>query len=162
MPSVIADTSPLQYLHQIGCLGLLADLFQRVIVPDGVAQEIQRGARQGVDLPDLGQLPWVMIQATSPPADSRVPLKMGHGEREVLCWALQIQDALVLLDDAEARKQAKALGIRFTGTLGVLVKARRAGRVLAVLPLLNQLEQAGFFLDAPVRVQVLASVGEIP
>ncbi len=43
MPSVIADTSPLQYLHQIGCLGLLADLFQRVIVPDGVAQEIQRG-----------------------------------------------------------------------------------------------------------------------
>ncbi len=66
MPSVIADTSPLQYLHQIGCLGLLADLFQRVIVPDGVAQEIQRGARQGVDLPDLGQLPWVLIQASLP------------------------------------------------------------------------------------------------
>ena len=109
MPSVIADTSPLQYLHQIGCLGLLADLFQRVIVPDGVAQEIQRGARQGVDLPDSGQLPWVMIQATSPPADSRVPLRMGHGEREVLCLALQTQDALVLLDDAEARKQAKRL-----------------------------------------------------
>ena len=162
MPSVIADTSPLQYLHQIRCLGLLADLFQRVIVPDGVAQEIQRGARQGVDLPDLGQLPWVMIQANSPPADSRVPVRLGHGEREVLCWALQTQDPLVLLDDAEARKQAKALGVRFTGTLGVLVKARRAGRVLAVLPLLNQLEQAGFFLDDPVRVQVLASVGEIP
>ncbi len=67
MPSVISDTSPLQYLHQIGCLGLLADLFQRVIVPAGVAQEIQRGAQQGVDLPDLRQLAWVMIQTTSAP-----------------------------------------------------------------------------------------------
>jgi len=42
MPSVIADTSPLQYLDQIDCLGLLADLFAQVIVPAGVAQEIQR------------------------------------------------------------------------------------------------------------------------
>jgi predicted nucleic acid-binding protein len=162
MPSVIADTSPLQYLHQIGSLGLLADVFQRVIVPDGVAQEIQRGTLQGVDLPTLGQLPWVTIQTTPAPADSRIPAKLGHGEREVLCWALQTQNALVLLDDDEARKQAKALGIRFTGTLGVLIKARRAGRVPAVLPLLNQLQQAGFFLDATVRAQVLASMGEIP
>jgi predicted nucleic acid-binding protein len=67
MPSVIADTSPLQYLHQIGCLALLADLFGRVIVPDGVAQEIQRGALQGVDLPDLGQLPWVKIKQSPRP-----------------------------------------------------------------------------------------------
>ncbi len=162
MPSVVADTSPLQYLHQIGCLGLLADLFQGVIVPDSVAQEIQRGALQGVDLPDLGQLPWVTIQTTSAPADSRIPAKLGHGEREVLCWALQTPDALVLLDDAEARKQAKSLGLPFTGTLGVLIKARRAGRVPAVLPLLNRLQQAGFFLDGAVRAQVLASVGEIP
>ena len=69
---------------------------------------------------------------------------------------------LVLLDDAEARKEAKALGIRFTGTLGVLIKARRAGRVPAVLPLLDQLQQAGFYIDAPVRALVLASVGEFP
>ncbi len=96
------------------------------------------------------------------PADSRVSVRLGHGEPRGSVLALQTPDALVLFDDAEARKQAKALGIRFTGTLGVLVKARRAGRVLAVLPLLNQLQQAGFFLDARVRVQVLASVGEIP
>ena len=76
MPNVIADTSPLQYLHQIGCLGLLADLCQRVIVPDGVAQEIQRGVLRGVDLPDLGRLPWVMIQTTPAPVDSRIPAKL--------------------------------------------------------------------------------------
>jgi predicted nucleic acid-binding protein len=162
MPSVIADTSPLQYLHQVGCLGLLGDLFGCVIVPAGVAQEIRQGALQGVDLPDLGQLPWVTIETASAPADSRIPSKLGHGEREVLCWALQTQDPLVLLDDGEARKQAKSLGIRFTGTLGVLIKARHAGKVAAVLPLLDQLEQAGFYIDAPVRTQVLASVGESP
>jgi uncharacterized protein len=162
MPSVIADTSPLQYLHQIGCLGLVADQFGRVIVPDAVAQEIERGALQGVDLPDLRQLPWVTIQRVSAPADSRIPARLGRGEREVLCWALQTQDPLVLLDDAEARKQAKALGIRFTGTLGILIKARQANRVPAVLPLLDQLQQAGFYIDAPVRAQVLVSVGETP
>jgi hypothetical protein len=57
MPSVIADTSPLQYLHQIGCLGLLADLFQRVIVPDGVAQEILRGPRKEWTFPTCVNCP---------------------------------------------------------------------------------------------------------
>jgi len=160
MPSVISDTSPLQYLHQIGCLDLLADLYQRVIVPDGVAQEIQNGALQGVDLPDLGRLPWVAVTATSAPADSRIPARLGHGEREVLCWALQSPDSLVLLDDTEARKYAKLLGIRYTGTLGILVKARQSGRVTAVLPLLDQLQKTSFFLNPVVRAQVLASVGE--
>ncbi len=61
-----------QYLHQIGRLNILANLFQQIIVPDAVAKEIQRGSQQGVELPNLGQLPWISIHANSAPADRRL------------------------------------------------------------------------------------------
>jgi len=160
--SVITDTSPLQYLHQIGRLGLLADLYQRVIVPHAVAAELREGMLHGCDVPDVTQLPWATVEGTPAVPDARVAVGLGSGERDVLCWALQAPESLVILDDAEARTHAKQLGIRFTGTLGVLVKARQTNRVPALRPLLDHLQQAGFFLTDSVRAQILAIVGESP
>ncbi len=51
LPDVICNTSPLQYLHQIGCLELLPQLVSRVTVPTAVAQELAEGRRRGLDLP---------------------------------------------------------------------------------------------------------------
>lgn len=48
------------------------------------------------------------------------------GELEVLALARTVDDPLVLLDDNTARNEARRLGLRVRGTLGVLVQARRA------------------------------------
>ena len=66
------------------------------------------------------------------------------------------------MDDAEARRHAKIHGLRCTGTLGVLLKGKQSGRIVAVKPLLDALEQAGFFLDRVTRVHVLVLAGETP
>ena len=59
---MICNTSPLQYLHQIGQLSLLPALVRRVIVPQAVAEEIERGRAKGIDLPDLSALAWVEVR----------------------------------------------------------------------------------------------------
>lgn len=63
MPEVICNTSPLQYLHQIGHLSLLQALAPRVLVPEAVLIELQQGLKHGIDLPDITLHSWIEIRA---------------------------------------------------------------------------------------------------
>jgi predicted nucleic acid-binding protein len=65
LPEVICNTSPLQYLHQIGQLELLPKLVSRITVPTAVAQELAEGRRRGLDLPILEALAWIDLRAPS-------------------------------------------------------------------------------------------------
>jgi predicted nucleic acid-binding protein len=66
----------------------------------------------------------------------------------------------VILDDALGRRAAELLGIPMTGTLGLLLDARKAGLVHAIAPLLDQLDALGFRLSAVTRSAVLKLAGE--
>jgi len=53
LPEVICNTSPIQYLHQLGLLDLLPKLVKRVTVPPAVVEELAEGRAAGINLPDL-------------------------------------------------------------------------------------------------------------
>jgi uncharacterized protein len=57
MPEVIVDTSPLQYLHQLGLLDLLPYFYEEILIPESVVQEIAAGRALGVALPELIPIP---------------------------------------------------------------------------------------------------------
>ena len=160
MAAVICNTTPLQYLHQIGSLELLKHLYQQLVVPQAVVSELRQGKLRGVDVPSVETLEWISVQTVSTVDLLRVPAGLDAGEREVLALALAEHDPLLILDDAAARNQAQALGIRFTGTIGVLIKAKHTGLIPAVRPRLDQLDHAGFYLRPEVRARVLELVGE--
>jgi hypothetical protein len=61
-PSVVANTSPLLYLHQIDCLHILETLYRAVIVPPAVLEELRAGQQQGLDVPDLARLAWIQVR----------------------------------------------------------------------------------------------------
>ena len=86
--------------------------------------------------------------------------RLGPGEREALALAREPGDPLLLLDDRAARTQARLLGISFTGTLGVLLRAKRESHVDAISPLVDSLEASGFRLDPSTRAAVLRLAGE--
>lgn len=160
MPEVICNTTPLRYLHQIGCLQLLPELYHQLIVPRAVVEELRQGELRGIDTPFLGALEGVSVQTVSSVDLRRVPAGLDAGENEVLALALGKVDPLVILDDAAARNQARVLRIPFTGTVGVLIKAKQTGLIPAIRPRLDQLDTAGFYLRPEVRAQVLELTGE--
>ncbi len=162
MHEITVNTSPLQYLHQLGCLDLLAQLYGNVLVPTAVVQELAQGAKFGIDLPTLENLSWVSLVPEDQQALARVSDKLGSGERAVIALGLTKTDPLLIIDDSEARRHANMYGLRVTGTLGVLLKAKQSGRIVAVRPLLDALEHVGFFLDPATRAHVLALAGETP
>jgi uncharacterized protein len=159
VPELISDTSPIQYLHQTNLLGLLIALYTRVTVPIAVATEIEAGRKLGINLPDIRATPNIVIRAVSSESDVQLDPNLGRGEREVLTLAFELADSLALLDDALARKQARLLGLRFTGTLGVLLKAKEAN-LLTKIPVLDDLARLDFRLDPNTRAAVLKLAGE--
>ena len=53
-------------------------------------------------------------------------LTEGRGEKHAIALALELS-ALVVLDDKRARNYARRIGVRLTGTLGVLLRLHRTG-----------------------------------
>jgi len=157
---MVTNTSPLQYLHQIGMLPLLPRLAPRILVPPAVVEELEAGTARGIDLPRLAELPW--IEQRPPSSASVLPLvtDLGPGETQVLALCLELGDATALLDDGLARRVALALDIRVRGTLGVLIDAKRAGLVSSVSELLDRLDALRFRVARHTREAVQRLAGE--
>lgn len=160
MHEAICDTSPLQYLHQIGFLHLLSEFYTQTLIPLAVVSELERGKAIGVDLPDVRALRWLKIQA--PEGMDKVPTvaDLGAGEKEVLALGMQVPGAVVILDERLGRLHAEALKLTFTGTLGSLLRAKVEGRIPRIEPLLAHLDHLGFRLSAKTHAAVLRQAGE--
>jgi len=160
LPEVICDTSPIQYLYQLELLDVLPALATNVLAPPAVVKELEEGRVLGVPLPDIAALDWFTIRR--PLSDLAAPLvtDLGPGETEVLMLALELREAVVVLDDARARRMAEALDLRLTGTLGLLLDAKRAGLIPAVGPYLDRLQKLRFRLALHTRAAVLKLAGE--
>lgn len=128
-------------------------------MPEAVGRELDAGRALGVNLPNLGILDWITVRAVpNPPLFA--PGDLDRGEWEVLALAAQTPDSLVVIDDGLARRYARLHRIKFTGTLGVLLKAKQQGHILALQPIVAELERLGFHLDAATRQAVLKLAGE--
>lgn len=162
MADVICNTSPMQYLHQVGLLTILPALVGPVLIPPAVDTELAIGRSLGLDVPDPAQLDWVTIRPLSRLPPVFLPAGLDAGEADVLALAMEYGDAIVILDDARARQTARSLGVRMTGTLGLLLDAKRAGLIATIAPVLDTLQSRRFRLGTQTRALVLRLAGESP
>lgn len=159
--SVVANTSPLLYLHQVGCLKVLQQLYGTVVVPSAVQEELEVGKRQGIDVPDVSSLSWIHIRPVASAAFVPAVVDLGQGEAEVLALGLEIADSLLILDDQLARRIADLYDLRYTGTLGVLVKAKRAGFLSTVSAVVTAMRERGMWLSEAIVRDALRLSGEL-
>ena len=73
---------------------------------------------------------------------------------------LDLLTDLILLDESDARRIAELYNIRKTGLLGILIKAKRQGRIQSVRVCLEQLCSIGFHLSEKVYNEILETVSE--
>ena len=79
---------------------------------------------------------------------------MDPGEASVICMASNQPHYLIIIDDLKGRKVANALGLNFTGTLGVLVKAKRNGLIEKLEPYVEKLLQVGIRISSQVLAEI--------
>ncbi|MFB2893222.1 DUF3368 domain-containing protein [Aerosakkonemataceae cyanobacterium BLCC-F50] len=143
--TVIVNTSPLLYLHQVGQLQLLQQLYDKITVPPAVTQELEVGKEQGVNVPEINSMAWIEIRPVTSAVLVPAVIDLGQGEAEVLAVGLEIPDSLLVFDDRLARRIADLYKLKYTGTLGILVKAKQVGYIPAVAPIIAMLQSQGMW-----------------
>jgi predicted nucleic acid-binding protein len=158
MPEMtVVNTSPLFYLHRLGLLKILHELYGNITVPEAVVRELERGHVQGENVPLLPDYPWIEIMSVSTPEYLNLIVDLGPGESEVLAIATYHPSALVILDDKMARRIAEMQGFRLTGTAGVLLRAKVKGLIPELKPVVEKLLSLDFHLK-PELVQAISEL----
>jgi len=156
---VIANNTPLVALWVLGHLDLLRELYGRVLVPEVVYQEFvatDTALRQAA----LDSSPWIKVVSLDNPQHARVYVGLDQGEAEVLALAEEREAGLVIVDERKGRRYANRLDIPLTGTLGVLLLAKERGLIARLAPLLDELREAGLYLEPALVGRVLMLAGE--
>jgi len=158
---VVSDTSPILNLRRIGRLELLGQLYGQVLIPPAVFLELtdKTDARPAMDVESIS---WLIIET---PKDRQRVEELRHtldaGEAEAIVLALECRADLLLVDERRGRRAAEAAGLRITGLLGVLVEAKRSGRIDLVKPVLDDLIQlARFWIGPELYNEVLVQLNE--
>jgi predicted nucleic acid-binding protein len=129
MRLVVADTSPVRYLIRIGEIGLLPGLFEKIMVPSVVVEELRHPSAPTVVRDWMREPPvWLEVLPVVTPDD---PLfrALDDGERAAIALALALQADLILIDERAGAAAAIRKGFEVTGTLGVLDLAAERGMV---------------------------------
>jgi len=152
MRKVVSNTTPLISLLSIGKLTLLKELYGHIIVPYAVFMEIEQGKDKAF-YADLSKIDWIEIKKVENPYSVRYLSDLDEGEAEVIILANELKADLVLLDEKLARNFAQRLSITFTGTLGMLLKAKQQGLIKSVGQCIVKMEMNGiWFSDSLIDV----------
>ena len=145
MPNIISNTSCLIVLDNIGMLDVLKELYGKVFITEEVSKEF------GKTVPD-----WIEVRKVS---DNKYLKLMKNfvdlGEASTIALAVETDDIVIILDDLKARKLAQKLNLKITGTIGVLVKARKRNIITSTQEVLNKLRNEGFRISHEIEKEFL-------
>ena len=158
--TAIVNASPLICLSRAGLADLLRQAAQAIIVPAAVASEILARGPRDVTAVTLASSTWLKQVENPAIPPGILAWDLGDGESSVLAWALAHSGARAVIDDLEARRCAESLGIPLRGTVGLILRARRAGLIDSARDALERLRQGGMYLSDRICAEVLREVGE--
>jgi uncharacterized protein len=157
--ALVVNSGPLISLARIGQLELLPAVFEGIVLPRAVFDEVTRDRRlPGAE--EISKAEWLrIVEVSDRDAVERLSLWLDTGESEVLVLAQQL-GVTAAIDERRARGLAAALGVAQTGTVGILLEAKRRGLIPAVTPLLDQLGANGIRLSSRLYEEARRLAGE--
>lgn len=161
---VVSNTSPILNLAIIHQLDLLLQQFERVLIPLAVLAEL----RVETDFPGAQtvqqaiQDEWLCVVELKDIHLARaLALELDEGEAAAIALAIELETTRILVDEQDGRAKAKALGLQPIGLLGVLLRAKREGKLDSVQAAMQALKRdAGFFIARDLFDAILAEAGE--
>lgn len=157
---IITDSSPLIVLLKSDLDYILPKLFEEIIVPESVWQEVLAGKANDIVKQKLPFLSWIKQDSATTSNEIIESFNLGKGETAALNLALTISDARVMLDDFAARKCAKSLGIPFLGTGGALILAKQKGLISSVSETITRVQKEGLWLSNEIIELIKQKAGE--
>jgi hypothetical protein len=154
---IVINTGPLIALARMEAIDVAGQLPYEFLCPSEVRAELEAGAAVGH--PRVNPL-WLHSQSLQSPLSSIVLSALDAGEAAVIQLALEQQISLVCIDEWKGRRMALAAGLRVTGTLGLLGRAKGLGIIPSVKPLIDRALRSGIHYHPELVRKVLGALGE--
>jgi len=158
MPTV-GNTSAVMNLAIIGHLALLREQFGGVLIPPAVVEELRlaEDLPGNVEIREAIRVGWLQPREAKQQTLVRsLRRELDVGEAEAIALATEVNAERVLLDERDARRVAKSLGLRVTGVLGILRRAWLEQKIPSLRGAIVQLrDEAGFHLDEQLIEDIL-------
>jgi predicted nucleic acid-binding protein len=153
---IVVNTGPLISFTRIGCLDVIGRLPYEFLCPAEVWQELDEGLASGPWLAPawLRQVPLV-----TPPSPALLA-GLDLGEAAVIQLALDTGVRTVAIDEWKGRRAALAAGLRVTGSLGLLGRAKAEGLIPELKPLIEKAVDAGIWYNRELVQAFLEAAGE--
>ncbi len=161
MLKIVSNSSPLIHLGKINRLELLKEQFQVITIPEMVHKECIVEGRGSEEAKLIKEADWIkVLKAKNRRLVTLLQADLDAGESEGIVLALEMEADLILLDDADAREKARHLGLKITGTLGVILKEKLRGNLHSLKETLMDLKETGFRISKSLETRLLIEAGE--
>ena len=165
MHAVVCDSSKHIHLGRINRITLLRDFHGKIILSPAVWKEVVdegQGRPSSSELKEARESGWIEVIAPgNKPLIQMMERELHKGESETIAMAAEMHADLVFLDESDARMAARILGLKISGVIGILIKAKLAGKIPSLRDELDRLrEDAGFWIGDDLYHRVLKAAGE--
>ena len=141
---VVADSSPLVVLVNIGHVRILPALFREVVIPPQIAAELADARRPQPVRDFIADRPsWLCVRT---PACVELIPDLHEGERAAISLASELKADLLLIDESDGRLAALARHLQITGTIGILQRAAEQG-LLDLADAFARIKQTDFWIS---------------
>lgn len=162
--SVVSNTTVISNFAAIGQIELLHRIHGKIHISAEVYEEIRTGFEEGYlfytdmekHIRPFSESGWIHLTGMASENEFRMfgemPSKLGKGESSCLSIA-SCRNWLFLTDDLDARRQAKRMKIRLSGSIGCLI--------MAIEKNICDLEQANVSLRQMIKEGYHSPVGDL-
>lgn len=159
---IVVNTSPLIAL--VAATGNLDVLrrYRRVYVPLEVCREIEAGGVGHFALTEFQRSHWLQKQSAPIALAAILENALDRGEASVIQFAMDRAVQTVCIDDHAGRRLARLSGLKVTGSLGILIKAKIEGYPVLIAEAIARMQQRGIWLSERLIVEALRQAGELP
>jgi predicted nucleic acid-binding protein len=148
----VINASPLIFLSKINRLNVLDEIFDTLYIPKAVSEEIQAVGKEQVKISNLS---FELLEIFNKTAVAGLLGRLHIGEAEVIIGAIEKNIDTVILDEISARNKAKQLGLKPTGTLGILLKSQSLGILTDIEAEIKKLKDAGMYVSDSLINKIL-------
>lgn len=158
---IVTNTTPLIALAvATGGLDILRVLYDRVVVPQEVSEEILAAGSQAPGVEAFRKASWLECRKYAIELPLYLCNTLDRGEASVIQTAVAEKIEKVCIDESVGRRIARLNGLVLTGTAGILVKARQQGYPVDLPLALKRMKSHGIWLGETVVRFVLAAGGK--
>ena len=158
---IVMNTGPLLALIAgLGDLSFLKSLYRRILVPFEVSQEIELGGASGFGVKEFRGLNFIEKKANALIISPFLQNALDLGEASVIQLALDENIGTVCIDEALGRRIARLNGLKLTGSIGILIRAKKNGFDFSMNTVLDRMQSHGIYLSQKVIKFALTQVDE--